>query len=83
MKEQKVVAQDTQSSEVTEDIPEQETVQNRMTSENAAEDSTDQNNSSDTPGRFRFTNETAHTAEKGRLSHHRVRWYRNLLMLRQ
>ena len=56
-------AQDTQSSEVTEDIPEQETVQNRMTSENAAEDSTDQNNSSDTPGRFRFTNETAHTAD--------------------
>ena len=54
-------AQDTQSSE--EDIPEQETVQNRMTSENAAEDSTDQNNSSDTPGRFRFTNETAHTAD--------------------
>ena len=44
-------AQDTQSSEVTEDIPEQETVQNRMTSENAAEDSADQNNSSDTPGR--------------------------------
>ena len=62
-KEQKVAAQDTQSSEVTEDIPEQETVQNRMTSENAAEDSTDQNNSSDTPGRFRFTNETAHTAD--------------------
>ena len=56
-------AQDTQSSEVTEDIPEQETVQNRMTSENAAEDSTDQNDSSDTPGRFRFTNETAHTAD--------------------
>ena len=56
-------AQDTQSSEVTEDIPEQETVQNRMTSENAAEDSADQNNSSDTPGRFRFTNETAHTAD--------------------
>lgn len=67
VKEQKVAAQDTQSSEVTEDIPEdipeQETVQNRMTSENAAEDSTDQNNSSDTPGRFRFTNETAHTAD--------------------
>ena len=56
-------AQDTQSSEVTEDIPEQETVQNGMTSENAAEDSTDQNDSSDTPGRFRFTNETAHTAD--------------------
>ena len=56
-------AQDTQSSEVTEDIPEHETVQNGMTSENAAEDSTDQNNSSDTPGRFRFTNETAHTAD--------------------
>ena len=63
VKEQKVAAQDTQSSEVTEDIPEQETVQNRMTSENAAEDSTDQNNSSDTPGRFRFTNEIAHTAD--------------------
>ena len=63
VKEQKVAAQDTQSSEVTEDIPEHETVQNRMTSENAAEDSTDQNNSSDTPGRFRFTNETAHTAD--------------------
>ena len=63
VKEQKVAAQDTQSSEVTEDIPEQETVQNGMTSENAAEDSTDQNNSSDTPGRFRFTNETAHTAD--------------------
>lgn len=63
VKEQKVAAQDTQSSEVTEDIPEQETVQNRMTSENAAEDSADQNNSSDTPGRFRFTNETAHTAD--------------------
>ena len=67
VKEQKVTAQDTQSSEVTEDIPEditeQETVQNRQTSENAPEDSTDQNNSSDTPGRFRFTNETAHTAD--------------------
>ena len=34
-----------------------------MTSENAAEDSADQNDSSDTPGRFRFTNETAHTAD--------------------
>ena len=54
---------DTQSSEVTEDILEQETVQNRQTSENAPEDSTDQNNFSDTPGRFRFTNETAHTAD--------------------
>lgn len=67
VKEQKVTAQDTQSSEVTEDIPEditeQETVQNRQTSENAPEDSTDQNNSSDTHGRFRFTNETAHTAD--------------------
>ena len=67
VKEQKVTAQDTQSSEVTEDIPEditeQETVQNGQTSENAPEDSTDQNNSSDTPGRFRFTNETAHTAD--------------------
>ena len=63
VKEQKVTAQDTKSSEVTEDIPEQETVQNTMTSENAPEDSADQNNSSDTPGRFRFTNETAHTAD--------------------
>ena len=63
VKEQKVAAQDTQSSEVTEDILEQETVQNRQTSENAPEDSTDQNNFSDTPGRFRFTNETAHTAD--------------------
>ncbi len=67
VKEQEVTAQDTQPTEVTEDIPEditeQETVQNRQTSENAPEDSTDQNNSSDTPGRFRFTNETAHTAD--------------------
>lgn len=67
VKEQEVTAQDTQPTEVTEDIPEditeQETVQNRQTSENAPEDSADQNNSSDTPGRFRFTNETAHTAD--------------------
>lgn len=67
VKEQEVTAQDTQPTEVTEDITEditeQETVQNRQTSENAPEDSTDQNNSSDTPGRFRFTSETAHTAD--------------------
>ena len=67
-----VAAQDTQSSEVTEDIPEQETVQNRMTSENAAEDSTDQNNSSDTPGRFRLQMRQP-ILQTGRLSHHRVR----------
>ncbi len=62
--EQKATAQDTQSSEISEDIPEQETVQNVETSENTAEDFTEQNNSSDTAGRFKFTNETAHTVNK-------------------
>ena len=64
VKEQEVAAQDTQPSEVSEDIPEQETVQNIETSENTAEDSTDQNNSSDTTGRFKFTNETTHTVNE-------------------
>ena len=64
VKEQEVAAQDTQPSEVSEDIPEQETVQNVETSENTAEDFTEQNNSSDTTGRFKFTNETAHTVNE-------------------
>lgn len=64
VKEQEVAAQDTQPSEVSEDIPEQETVQNVETSENTAEDFTEQNNSSDTAGRFKFTNETAHTVNE-------------------
>ena len=62
--EQKATAQDTQSSEISEDIPEQETVQNVETSENTAEDFTEQNNSSDTAGGFKFTNETAHTVNE-------------------
>lgn len=64
VKEQEVTVQDTQPTEVSEDIPEQETVQNIETSENTAEDSTDQNNSSDTTGRFKFTNETTHTVNE-------------------
>ena len=64
VKEQEVTVQDTQPTEVSEDIPEQETVQNIETSENTAEDSTDQNNSSDTTGRFKFTDETTHTVNE-------------------
>lgn len=64
VKEQEVTVQDTQPTEVSEDILEQETVQNIETSENTAEDSTDQNNSSDTTGRFKFTNETTHTVNE-------------------
>ena len=64
VKEQEVAAQDTQPSEISEDIPEQETVQNIETSENTAEDSADQNNSSDTTGRFKFTDETTHTVNE-------------------
>lgn len=64
VKEPEVTVQDTQPTEVSEDIPEQESVQNIETSENTAEDSTDQNNSSDTTGRFKFTNETTHTVNE-------------------
>ena len=64
VKEQEVAAQDTQPSEVSEDIPEQETVPNVETSEDTAENFTEQNNSSDTAGRFKFTGETAHTVNE-------------------
>ena len=64
VKEQEVAAQDTQPSEVSEDIPEQETVSNVETSEDTAENFTEQNNSSDTAGRFKFTGETAHTVNE-------------------